>query len=230
MIYNTVATPYASVEALLLTPSADDFQTVSMSQLEFSLSPNGIVGDERHRGNITAADVRVKRVYERGAEVLNRQSVSFVGAEDLDYIGDELELCPDAIHQAMAVDLSTSVTPAQSRRLFLASCLGANILLGKYEGTEEFPEFCRIARGLDVGPFDSKTDRFTSAAIAITRPNGPCAVPGKKIKNNYPEILPDSTTRDFIRIAEGRRGFVGMVVKPGEIAVGDVVQFVPLGA
>ena len=229
MSLESQTTPVASIEALLLAPDAGNFQTELRQQLEFSLDPNGIVGDKRHNGNSTKADVRTKRVYKRGREVPNRQSVSIVDASDLDYIAARLGIDEEVVYENMAVDLRVGLTAPQARRLFLASCMGANVLLGEYKGTEETTEFRNLSRGLDLGPFDPENDNFTDATVLITRPNAPCVGPGKKIRDNYPGSLPDTTPRDFVDIAEGRRGFVGMVAKPGSMAVGELVQFVLFG-
>lgn len=215
-----------------------------MDTLEFGVDPNGIVGAARHSGNITLADVRTPSYQRRVDTVLNRQSVSFVGGEDLDYIAGELELDPRVLFRAEALLAATSGSTEEFDRMvddlcvhkdasritrrFLARCLGANVLLGSFQATDEVQDFRSLTPGTDFGPYDVGTRKFTDATVMITRPNGPCIGPGKKIQANYPGEVPDLAKR-FVVAAQGRRGFVGMVAKSGNMAVGQSVGFVPLG-
>ncbi len=221
--------PLAVIDGLLICNNSADFTTTPQSWLEFKLNPNGIRGNERHTGNVANADVRTQ-AFVNGDTVLNRQSVSIVGADDLDNIGDELGIDPMVVYRNFDEDWREALTPAAARRLFLASCMGANILVGSFSATEEVKGFREVKPATDIGPFDSNNMKFNNAVVMITRENNPCTGPGKKIADQYAGELPQTAARDFVKVAEGRRGFVGMTVKPGIMSVGDTVQFVPLGS
>lgn len=221
--------PLAVIDGLLICNNSADFVTTPQTWLEFNLNPNGIRGNERHTGNVANADGRTQ-AFVKGDTVLNRQSVSIVGTDDLDYIGDELSIDPLVVYRNFDEDWRERLTPVAARRLFLASCMGANILVGSFSATEEVQGFGDIKPATDFGPFDSYNMKFNNAVVMITRKNNPCTGPGKKIADKYVGKLPQTTTRDFVKVAEGRRGFVGMVVKSGVMSVGDTVQFVPLGS
>ena len=66
---------------------------------------------------------------------------------------------------------------------------------------------------------DEESRKFTAASVMITRYNGPCVHPGNKIEKHYPGKS-DGLAKRFIIAAEGKRGFVGMVVKPSVMSVG----------
>lgn len=221
--------PLAVIDGLLICNNPADFVTTPQSWLEFKLNPNGIRGNKRHTGNAANADVRTQ-AFVKGDTVLNRQSVSVVGADDLDYIGDELNIDADIVYRNYDDDWREALTPVAARRLFLASCMGANVLVGSFRETEEVQSFRDVKSATDIGPFDPQNMKFNNAVLMTTRVNNPCTGPGKKIADKYAGELPQTTARDFVKVAEGRRGFVGMVVKPGVMYVGDTVQFVPLGS
>lgn len=207
--------PEANVETLLLTESSEDFYSSPRNELEFDF--DGIVGDQRHRGRTMTADVRIKSYAKKQAEVLNRQTVSIIDGESLDFIGDDMELDPDVIAERYE----------ESRRIFLARCIGANIVFNNFRGTDDIPEFHRIPNATDVGPCDPETGKFSAASLMITRYNPPCIHPGNKIETHYPGAR-EGLAQQFVRSAEGRRGFVGMVAKSGKLAAGDTVMFRPL--
>lgn len=178
---------------------------------------DGIVGDHRHRGRTMTADVRIKSYAKKQTEVLNRQTVSMIDDESLDRIGDDMELDPDIIAERYE----------ESRRIFLARCIGANIVFNDFRGSNDIPEFHRIPNATDVGPFDPETGKFSAASLMITRYNPPCINPGNKIEQYYPGAW-EGLAQQFVRSAEGRRGFVGMVAQTGKLAVEDTVMFRPL--
>lgn len=240
--------PTATIEALLLPPDPNSFFTTPRSELEFDIAQNGIIGELRHRSMVSTADIRTPS-YARGQDtVLNRQSVSIVGAEDLDYVSDHLGLKADTIledaAEAAQLDQDTMLTllaadlrvsadtltaqPSRITRLFLAQCLGANILLGNFQGTADSPEFRTIDRGTDIGPYDPGKQKFTDATVMITRPNAPCHSVARETKQRYPVDIAD-LDKKLLSALQGRRGFVGMVAKGGKMAVGQFVQFIPLG-
>lgn len=240
--------PTATIEALLLPTDPQDFWTTPRSEIEFDLETNAVVGDVRHAGFIRAADVRTPS-YTRGRDItLNRQSVSIVGAENLDEISNKIGLNHNSILDDMAynlqLDRETSISlmaadlgvevetleaqPSRITRLFLAQCLGANILLGNFGASLQAKSFEDIERGMDVGPYDPGKRKFTDAAVMITRPNEPCHSIGREILQRYPGVIPD-IDKQLLRASRERRGFVGMVVKSGKMTVGQTVQFVPLG-
>lgn len=240
--------PRATIEALLLPADSQNFYTTPRGELDFDLEMNEVVGDARHGGYVQSADVRAPAFTKGSDMVLNRQSVSIVGSEDLDYISESLGLEHEAIvadaadvvsldrdtmRTLIAADLrvdlqALSAQPSRINRLFLAQCLGANILLGDYKGTCEAPTFRDIDRGTDVGPYDSGRRKFTDATVMITRPNEPCHHIARETLKRYPGIIPQ-IDKELLRLAQGRRGFVGMVSKGGKMLVGQTVQFVPFG-
>lgn len=221
--------PTAIIEGLYLPNNPDDFVTSPVARLEFSLDLNGIVGSNaRHVGNTTLADVRAPSYSKKQDTVLNRQSVSFVGGEDLDFIAAELglDIYAQNDHERQPDDGPNNSSVHKVRNV-LAQCLGANVLLGNFSPTEAIPHFRDLLPGMDFGPHDSETRKFTDATVMITRPNAPCNPPGRKLQEAYPDI-PDLAKR-FVVAAQGRRGFVGMVAKGGEMALGQHVAFVPFG-
>jgi MOSC domain-containing protein YiiM len=85
-----------------------------------------------------------------------------------------------------------------------------------------------LAAGTDFGPYDVERRRFTDAAVMVTRVNEPCVSPARMLEKYYPVAI-DGVGKRFVRVAQGRRGFVGMVVKGGTMAVGEQIGFVPFG-
>jgi len=235
--------PLAAIEGLFKPGDPQDFYTVPFDALEMAIEPNGIVGARRHSGSATLADVRAPAYTRKVDVVLNRQSISLVGAEDMDYIADELDLNPYALFVAEGIrsgntptatfnrmmdDLYERGEPRRITRRFLARCLGANVLLGSFTASERVPNFRSLAPGTDFGPYDVEAKKFTAATVMITRPNGPCVAPSEKIKQHYPDEIPQLGKR-FVQAAQGRRGFVGMVAKGGYMVMDQVVGFVPFG-
>jgi hypothetical protein len=217
----------ATIEALFLPSDPKDFCSSPVNTLAFSLNPNGIVGEERHRRNATLADIRSPSYRKKVDTVLNRQSISFVGSEDLDYIADALGLDPHTLVQTERI-LTDTNDAQHTMRMFLAQYLGANVLLSSFQATDEIANFRSLTPGIDFGPYDAETRKFTDATVMITRINGPCIKPAQRIQNEYPGKVPDLAKR-FLQVAQGRRGFVGMVAKEGIMTVGQSVWFVPFG-
>lgn len=204
----------ANVETLLLTESSDDFYSSPRDELEFDFY--GIVGDERHRGWTMMADARAKPYNKEQDEVVNHQQFSLIDDKGLDFIGDEMDIDPDVIANRYE----------ESRRIFIARCIGANIVVSNFEGNDDIPAFCEMLNSTDFGPFDSD-DKFSDASLRIMRYNPPCGNPGKKIEEHYPEPR-EGLAKQFVRAAEGKRGFVGVVAKVGKFTVNDTVMFRPL--
>lgn len=207
--------PTARIESLFLAENPEDFYSTPRSVLEFDF--DGIVGDARHRGRTMLADVRIKSFAKKESKVLNRQTISLIDADSLDGIANDLNLNPDTIASKYN----------ETERAFLARCLGANVVLNEFKGTLEIPEFYDLPNGTDFGPFNPETNTFSDAALMITRYNTPCINPGKKIEEHYPGDSEGLAPR-FVKAALERRGFVAMVAKTGEIAVGNTVMFRPL--
>lgn len=213
----------SNIEALLLPKKSDDFYTYPVDSLEFDIGNNGVVGDLRHGGSYRYADIRTPSFQKNHDLLVNRQSVSVVVGTDLDYIAGEMGLDADLILE----DDPGSSTPQQASRLLLAQCLGANILLDEVRLEELEPR--NPLSVLDFGPFDEQSGKFTDAVVQVTRPNEPCIWPGKKIEERYPGDKTDLAKR-FVTVAQGRRGFVGLVIKSGAITKDQSVTFVPFGS
>lgn len=207
--------PIAKVDALFLADSEDSFTTVLRQHLDFDL--DGIVGDQRHRGREMLADVRIKSYVKKGSYVLNRQTVSLIDADSVEHIANQLEIDPKVVEERYNI----------SRMEFIASCIGANILLGGFRGSDRYLEFYELPNATDFGPYDEDNKKFNDVSLMITRYNPPCIHPGHKIEELYPGAR-RGTAQQFVRAAEGRRGFVAMTVKPGRLTVGDEVMFRPL--
>lgn len=210
--------PTSGVEALLAAKQIEDFYTSPLTQAAFDI--DGLVGNDRHSSRTRLADMRIKPYVRDCDVVLNRQQLSMVDGASLDFIADELELYGDLIADRHEGD---------TRRLFLARCMGANIVFGDFRGTKEIPSFHDIPNATDFGVLDSEHGKFTddTATVMITRYNGPCIHPGKKIEEHYPGNT-DGLAGRFVKAASGKRGFVGMVIKPGVMSVGQEVTFTPL--
>lgn len=206
--------PTANIEALLLAEDPEDFYSSPRGVLWFD--EDGIIGDERHRGRTMTADVRIKSYPKKQATVLNRQTVSLIDEESLDFIGDDMDLDPDVIANQYE----------ESRRMFLARCIGVNVVFNSFQGNDEIPKFYKVPNAADVGPFDPETHKFSDASIMIVRYNPPCIHTGNKIAKRYPNA-PEGLAQQFVRSAESTRGFVGMVASPGRLAVNDTVMFCP---
>lgn len=213
----------SNIEGLFLPQTSDDFFTYPVDSLEFSIENNGVIGDKRHNGSYRYADVRAGSYAKKQDLLVNRQGVSVVIGTDLDYIAEELSLDPDLIMEGTNDD---SLTPQLASRRFLAQCLGANILLDEVRFEELEPRHPFSV--LDFGPYDEENGKFTSATVQVTRPNGPCIWPGKKIEEHYPGDEPNLAKR-FVTSAQGRRGFVGSVIKAGMMTKNQSVSFVAFG-
>ncbi|MDA5556963.1 MOSC domain-containing protein [Shimia sp. MMG029] len=88
--------------------------------------------------------------------------------------------------------------------------LGASIVL------EGIPDFTHV-------PPNARLQGPDGATITIDMENRPCVLPGRVIEGSHPGHGPK-----FKTAAEGRRGVTAWVERPGQFAVGDVVQlFVP---
>ena len=85
--------PTANIEALLVAQQIEDFYTSPMGEVTFDF--DGILGNDRHIGRTRVADMRVKPYVKDHDIVLDRQQVSMVDVDSLDYIADELELDED---------------------------------------------------------------------------------------------------------------------------------------
>jgi hypothetical protein len=242
-----------NVETLLVGADPDSFYTYPVQEATFDLETQAIVGNARHGGQTTLADVRVPAYRKKQDVVVNRQAVSIVGAEDLDYLADELALDEEVALTGLLHKYHTdnqrddytvptgdyrsflegiTDTPGALNRLFLAQCLGANVVIGGFQGTDTIPNFRSLQRGLDVGPYDDVTRKFTpdGATVMLTRPNAPCIGPGKLIEVTYgSEVDEIERAKQFVRVGQGRRGFVGMVAKGGQMAIGQALRFVPFG-
>jgi hypothetical protein len=177
--------------------------------------------------------------------VLNRQSVSLISDADLDHIAAGLELderaCLDGLRALGAAHLDTEgvdvaahaarleeLAGGRAHRLFLAQCLGVNVVVGAFEGAGTITDFRALPAGTDFGPYDTGRRRFTAAAVVITRVNEPCVSPGRMVERYYPRPIGKLGKR-FVQVAQGRRGYVGMVAKGGTMVQGQRLGFVPFG-
>lgn len=244
--------PSGTIETLLIGANPDSFYTYPVECAEFDLHNQAMVGNLRHGGVTTVADVRAPAFRRRQDEVLNRQSVSIVGAEDLDAIAGQIgideELALEGLLHRFHADRVSGVAsqslgylstlervedvPGGINRLFLAQCLGANVVVGDFQGTDDIPNFRSLERGMDLGPFDDDAGKFRAggAAVMVTRPNAPCIGPGELIESVYGAKADGvGFAEEFVRAGQGRRGFVGMISKGGEMAVGQAIRFVPYG-
>ncbi len=84
--------------------------------------------------------------------------------------------------------------------------LGANIVL------EGIPD-------LTLLPPSSRLIFASGASVVVDMENGPCQFPAQEIEREHPGM-----GRRFKPAAEGRRGLVGWVERPGPIALGDEVR------
>lgn len=236
--------PTGRVDLLLVAPSTAEFCTFPVETAEFDLVANRMVGSVRNGGQVIGADVRSPS-FRRGAAVLNRQSVSLIGDTDLDHISAGLELdpraCLDGLRAMGAAHVDTDgvdvpahaarlegLDDGEAVRLFLAQCLGINVVVGGFEGSGAVADFLALPAGVDFGPYDLARRRFTDAAVVVTRVNTPCASPGKMIEKYYPRPVGGLAKR-FVRVAQGHRGYVGMVAKGGTMTQGESIGFVPFG-
>lgn len=216
-----------------MAPSTAEFCTVPVGDAEFDVVSNRIEGSVRNGGQVIAADVRSPS-YQRYTPVLNRQSVSLISDADLDHIAGELgleeEACGKGLQSLAAAYevLPREVEGAAAVRLFLAQCLGVNVVIGGFRGTGGIQDFLVLPPGVDFGPYDVEHRKFTGATVMVTRVNTPCAQPAAMIGKYYPEVV-EGLAKRFIVAARGRRGFVGMVVRSGRMVEGEGVGFVPFG-
>jgi hypothetical protein len=239
--------PTATIDALLWTPNPEEFQTEVVSTLSFTSNPNGIPGD-RHCCNTILSDVRAPTYTRKVDEVLNRQSVSFIdtagaahystllgldGEAYLEHRASKLRMSTNDLLMETARQLGTTDTELQKKPqrildLFLAECLGANVLLGDFQGTDRIPSFRDVPPAYDFGPYNPQTGKFTGATVMTTAVNDPCIHPGKKIVQRYPaKYLQPDVAKNFAQDEEQHRGFVGMVAMAGEMRRGQEVVFVP---
>ena len=213
--------PTAYIETLLLAESEDDFFSSPKSELGFSF--DGIVGDKRHGGRAMLADVRAKFYRKKRDEVLNRQQVSLIDVESLDRIADELDIDPEVIREAYS----------NERRVFIAQCMGANIVLNGFHGNGHISNLRELPNATDFGVFDAEAGKFKSdsATLMITRYNAPCVHPGLKLQEYYPNAS-ENMASEFVRVAQNNelvhRGYVAMVAKGGKLRVGEQITFCPL--
>jgi hypothetical protein len=239
--------PSGRVDLLLVAAHPGDFYAYPVRQARFDLVGNRIAGDVRHGGTTRTADLR-SRAYRRGMDtVLNRQSISLISDTDLDHIRNELGMDDGtalaALHRRAAADQAAgrwisgsyqerladvAGRPGAAGRLLLAQCLGVNLVVRDFDGTGSTPRFPDLAAGADVGPYNTRTRKFTDATVMITRRNEPCASSGRQLAEALPD-LPSDLVKRFVAVALGRRGYVGMVVRAGTMREGDLLGFVPFG-
>jgi hypothetical protein len=236
--------PVGLLDLLLIAPSTAEFCTFPVSAAEFDLVDNRIVGSVRNGGQVTGADVRSPS-FQLRTPVLNRQSVSVISDADLDHIAAGLDLDEQASLDGLralgaahvdtkGVDVAAhaarldELADGQATRLFLAQCLGVNVVVGGFAGAGAITDFLALPPGVDFGPYDTERRRFTDAAVMITRVNEPCASPGRLVEKYYPRPVAELGKR-FVQVAMGRRGYVGMVAKGGSMAQGQQLGFVPFG-
>lgn len=236
--------PVGQLDLLLIAPSTAEFCTFPVGAAEFDLVANRIVGSVRNSGQVIGADVRSPS-FQRGTPVLNRQSVSLISDADLDHIAAGLELDEraslDGLRALGAAHVDTAgvdvaahaarledLPEGGATRLFLAQCLGVNVVVGGFQGAGAITDFLALPAGTDFGPYDTVRRRFTDAAVVITRVNEPCASPGRMVEKYYPRPIGRLGKR-FVQVAQGRRGYVGMVVRGGAMTQGQRLGFVPFG-
>jgi hypothetical protein len=90
-----------------------------------------------------------------------------------------------------------------------AAWLGANLVLRGLPALSRLPPATRL-----FFPGD--------ATLVVSDENHPCVYPGKALQARYPEH-PRLGAR-FVPAAQGRRGLVAWVERPGRIATGDAVR------
>ncbi|PRY37417.1 hypothetical protein [Umezawaea tangerina] len=225
--------PLGHLDLLLVAPSTAEFCTVPVGAAEFDVVANRIEGSVRNTGQVIGADVR-SPAYPRYTPVLNRQSVSLISDTDLDHIAGELGLEAEACGKGLqSLAAAYEVAPRDVEgdaavRLFLAQCLGVNVVVKGFQGAGEIEDFLVLPPGVDFGPYDAEQRKFTGATVMVTRVNTPCAQPAAMIAKYYPEVV-EGVAKGFIVAGRGRRGFVGMVVRSGGMVEGDLVGFVPFG-
>ena len=95
-----------------------------------------------------------------------------------------------------------------------ASWLGANLVLEGLPRLSKLPPISRL-----FFPDD--------ATLLISAENHPCQFPGKALQHRYPQV--GGVARNFPLRAQGMRGLVAWVERPGTIAVGDSVRIVDSG-
>ncbi len=236
--------PVGTLDVLLVAPSKTEFCTFPVTSAEFDLVTNRIVGSVRNGGQVIGADVR-SPAFQRRTPVLNRQSVSLISDTDLDHIAAGLELDEraslDGLRAMGAAHVDTAgvdvaahaarldgLAEGEATRLFVAQCLGVNVVVGGFEGAGTITDFLALPAGIDFGPYDVERRRFTDAAVVVTRVNEPCAQPGALVEKYYPRPTGKLGKR-FVQVARGRRGYVGMVAKGGLMTQGQRLGFVPFG-
>ncbi len=178
------------------------------------LEPLGIPED-RHYGA-----TRVVRPYESaelsGLEVANDRQISIVDAEDMRVIAEGLELPADAIQEMTDVPIEQ----------FLAGQLAANILLRSAPGEGALSE---VAEPGNILVFTNSEDEAT-AAVRLSEYNPPCIKPMRKLFATLEALglSSDLTTAElgkrFKEAGHNRRGWVGSVYSPGNIALGQGVS------
>ncbi|MEX1181056.1 MAG: MOSC domain-containing protein [Cucumibacter sp.] len=89
-----------------------------------------------------------------------------------------------------------------------AEWIGSNILLSGVPGLSSLPPRTQIF-------FDS------GATVRIDGDNGPCRTAGRSVASHVPSR--EALEFEFVKVAQGLRGLVGWVERPGPIAVGEAV-------
>lgn len=212
MKYTTTA-----LEHLLIRREPNSFVTTPVEYLW--LSAEGIVGEEnyQHTGHFVTANVRNDGFRGRGdpllrQQVFNHRQISVIDSRSLEAIGDGLDIDPDVV--AREYD--------QTRTLFLARHIGANVVVGAISSGENFHD---IEPPYHLGPFDQE-ELFISSMLVVSY-NEPCVNPGRAIAKAYPGST-EFTARKFVEVARACRGFVGVTSLAGGFRQNDEAMIVPL--
>ncbi len=177
------------------------------------MSDQGFVGD-RHAGH-----ERHIRRYESselaGLAIKNDKQISFVADTDMQAIAADIELPAREIEEKSG----------DSIEQFMARQLAANILLkASGHGLNNV-----LAPGATL-VFGDSAPHISRPTIRITEYNNPCRQPVTQIIRSFSEFgINDSRTQkelgaQFMEVAAARRGWVGWVLSPGTLAVGQAVH------
>jgi hypothetical protein len=204
-------------EHLLIREDPDSLITSPPETNEIVLTESGILGGGKHYGHFVPAGVRNEGFHRRSQfsdwdMVFNHRQISIIDSKSLEEIGDGLDIDPDVV--AREFD--------ESRSLFIARRIGANVVVGALSSGEDFHD---IAPPYHIGPFD-EAELFTAAMLIISY-NQPCVNPGRAIAAAYPGAG-ESMGLKFMEVAKAGRGFVGVVSLATRLHVGQEAMIVPL--
>ena len=156
---------------------------------------NGIYEDKKHHSPTRIADARKRPGYERPEKGTIDENWRMFSAITL----EDLQVIQEGYLEKYGKEVGS----------ILPGWLGPNIV---FQGMDGFSKI----------PVDTVIDFPEGPAFIVTGENKSCATPGKLIANMLD--LPIEDASYFVKVADGYRGVVGKIIRPGRLDSGMVAD------